>query len=472
MCIARLREKPRDGSALRWAVAALSLVTILTFIPYRIAALRYQPTPDVQMHIGKAAGGRAWSEIFLLRPGAGADTQPGYHIAVAQAARLLQNPTSLALALVITGFVVWCLASLLAVWNAEAWVWGLFLTVFSTRFAGQMLSGGPSLITGIAVTCLLIWFDRRPRNWGIAALLTGLAAATDAWVSGEWYMLFPLVLATGACYKNIGARVGLGWLLGSLAAWPLLWDSLRYLAADFSGHENWSNVLRFPLLERDACAPLIIAASILHHRARGWPWTWKTPSFCVLAMTWAGGMIYPRLWETVGCPALLVWLTGMAAENLGRAKAAGIRWHTFALATAFAATALCLRASADGNGWSGRQYASGFGPKFVLPTKGVVYTLDKDFARGALFNCPMSRWRLSAGFTDQDAEPEVREALSMSHKEAQTWQANRVLARMATPEDCLVVKDKHYGPGELATNVPGFSWQFVDAHWVGKRRRQ
>jgi hypothetical protein len=299
----------------------------------------------------------------------------------------------------------------------------------------------------------------------------GLAAATDAWVSGEWYMLFPLVLAAGACYKNIGARVGLGWLLGSLAAWPLLWDSLRYLAADFSGHENWSNVLHFPLLERDACAPLIIVASILHHRARGWPWTWKTPSFCVLAMTWAGGMIYPRLWETVGCPALLVWLTGMAAENLGRAKAAGIRWHTFALATAFAATALCLRASADGNGWSGRQYASGFGPKFVLPTKGVVYTLDKDFARGALFNCPMSRWRLSAGFTDQDAEPEVLEALSMSHKEAQTWQANRALARMATPEDCLVVKDKHYGPGELETNVPGFSWQLMDAHWVGKRGR-
>ena len=59
----------------------------------------------------------------------------------------------------------------------------------------------------------------------------------------------------------------------------------------------------------------------------------------------------------------------------------------------------------------------------------------------------------------------------MSHKEAQTWQANRALARMATPEDCLVVKDKHYGPGELETNVPGFSWQLMDAHWVGKRGR-
>jgi hypothetical protein len=102
----------------------------------------------------------------------------------------------------------------------------------------------------------------------------------------------------------------------------------------------------------------------------------------------------------------------------------------------------------------------------------VVYTLDEDFARGALFNCPMSKGRLSVGFIDQDAEPEVREALSMSHQEAQTWQANRALARMVTPEDCLVVKDKHYGPSELATNVPGFSWQLIDAHWVGKRGRQ
>ena len=25
---------------------------------------------------------------------------------------------------------------------------------------------------------------------------------------------------------------------------------------------------------------------------------------------------------------------------------------------------------------------------------------------------------------------------------------------------------------ELATNVPGFSWQLIDVHWVGKRGRQ
>jgi hypothetical protein len=43
---------------------------------------------------------------------------------------------------------------------------------------------------------------------------------------------------------------------------------------------------------------------------------------------------------------------------------------------------------------------------------------------------------------------------------------------MVTPKDCLVVKDKHYSPSELATNVPGFSWQLIDVHWVGKRGRQ
>lgn len=460
----------------------LALAAVL-LIPIRVLGRGYLPPDDALRHAAKAASGRVWSEILVLRPEITLDSHPGWHAVLAG----LRHATgwsahSLVLFSVAGLFALLSLSPLLLMRRPEAWLLALLALLVADPQLARLMLGRPFLVTeATLVLACLLW----PRLEGerldvrTAGLLVS-ALAASAWMHGSSYLwLLPLAALFVARRSRAGWRfaalLAAGVALGALLTGsPIrhLEQQLTHGALALGGDEAAATLVGE--FQPFAGVPIVVGLVVVllvWRAARGRPndALLRDPVFVLALLGWALGFVAVRFYSDWAAPALLVVLAREIEDALDESAWAG---RARLELTAAAAGVLFLAFTAD----TSSRWTSHVGEKFLardnaqhapwLPEPGgILYSADMPIFYRTFFRNPDAPWRYILGFEPgwmppQDLETyrEIRRSKGATESYA-PW-----VARMRR-EDRLLVRLQSNAPPP----VPGLEWYQVEfAVWSGR----
>ena len=200
----------------------------LCLVPFRIVGLGFVPRDDVLRHAAKAASGRDWSEVLVLRPDVTMDSHPGWHGLLEVVQRVSgADPHALVLFSIVVLYLALLLPAVFLLRRPEAWAlalaaYGVLEQSVPTRFA----IGRPFLLSMSALIVLCLLVAREPpeghrwRTLGAVSVLLGIVV----WMHPSWHLFLVPVFA---CLLARRWRLAFG-LAGALGLGdPASWQARR-----------------------------------------------------------------------------------------------------------------------------------------------------------------------------------------------------------------------------------------------------
>jgi hypothetical protein len=472
-----LDSDDRLGRLLRIAIAL-----VLVAIPLRIVALGWMPRDDVRRHVAKAASGKEWSEIVLLRPGAELDLHAGWHelLEVAHAAGA-STPRALAILSVVALAGAFFLAPLPWLRRAEAWPLALLaVALFEPIFFPRLLSGRPLVLAmTVLVLLLLDWrrFQAERMPWRRFALWAALFALVS-WAHGNWYLwLLPLALFFVAGERRAGGRLAAAWALGTVAGAALTGHPFAFLGQwlatlywSFGSHDSMRQ-LATEFQPGQGAAALLLAVLLLValRRRPGEQSLLADPVFLLAVTGWLLGLAVSRFWSDWGLPALLVWGARELEATLERNARAP---RTRLLLAGFATMALFLALTGNrGDRWSqadeGRhlRYDEPALRRWLPDEGGILYANSMGLFYDTFFENPRAPFRYAVGFEPglmpEDDLTIFRDIQRRGASDAAflPWVAK------LRPNDRIAVAR----PGGQPPQIPGMEWaEAWPGLWLGR----
>jgi hypothetical protein len=447
-----MRESPGVPVLVRLLALGVMLV-----VPLRVLATGFLPPDDALRHAAKAASGRSWSEVLVLRSDVTVDPHPGWHFLLGLVHRATgASPHGLVLVSVVGLFFAVNAIPLLWLRRPEAWLlaW-LGLCVLDPTALVRFMLGRPFLVSLAALLVLgLLWrrLGGERLAFGAAALAT-LAVAMAAWTHPSWY-LFALVPGAVLAVGEWRAAVRLA---GCIAAGVLV-------AAALSGHfvaYLWESA-RHPFLVVGQMDPrtlvqelrpndtppftLLGLLALLGWRALGGRWrkgVLRDPLLVLALGGWVLGYVSLRFWSDWGLPAALVW-AALEIEAWLEEGLPAREWRRLGVA-AVAGLAVFVASTGDVRGrWSLRlesTYLPLLRPEAAewLPDPGgILYCPDVMLFHQLFYRRPDAPWRYMVGFEPGLLPPEDLAVYREFWKQGSV-EALRPWVKRMEPRDRLVV---------------------------------
>jgi hypothetical protein len=403
-----------------WILVAVTLI----FIPLKIASYGYLPPDDSMRHAAKAASGRPWSAILVVRPEFDDfDSNHGWHVVLSRVrgwAAPGEDLDGLVCFSVVLLFLLFAAAGLAAFRRPEAWAIALLLA--GLAFGGvifRLTLGRPYIFSmAVLLTLLVLWTSERsagarPLAWRAALSVLLLTLAT--WIHGSWY-LFALPVAAFALsrrWREAGILAGC-WVAGSVLGAALTGYPLRFLVGQLRwlqlaiAQTSVQSLLVGEFQPSDGAFGVLVVVAVfilaraLRHEPVLEPLT-RDPVFTLAWLGWMLGLKVTRNWLDWGLPAALLWI-GRETQRHLESRLPAASWGRFALAV-FACAALFLHTTADLAGrWTGslsREYLTTDKPDLEgwLPDQdGIVYSDSMLIFYQTFFKNPHAPWRYVLGF--------------------------------------------------------------------------
>jgi hypothetical protein len=467
-----------------WLVALVSLA----WIPLKIISYGYLPPDDALRHVAKAITHREWSDILVLRDGAGMDHNPGWHWVLGQIHQATGLGSDGLLVFSVVGlYLLTILGPMTGFRRPEAWLAGLLVSAITfSAFIPRVLLGRPFALTiGVVLAILLLWrhADRDRPPPGLLLLTTGLLAIS-AWVHGSWY-LFSVVIAAFALAGQWRASAWLTacWLAGSffgacLTGHPVafLANAVRIVINCFGGHPlQRMLVLEFWPSEGNALAIFAVAGLLLWRHTTG-RWTWhclNSPVFLLAVLGWILGLRVNRFYWDWSAPALLLWIALEFSEHFEHFLAFD-GWRRVGVTAALGSSLVFAVTSDLGSRWTSAlniEFLSQDDPEMApwLPEKGgILYSADMTIFYQTFFKNPNASWRYILGFESTFMPAEDLAIYRNIQRNFGSYKSFEPWVKKMKPADRLAIRSSL----STAPDIPGLEWHYTAREiWLGRKSK-
>lgn len=483
----------RRGGVLIPLLARAFVYLALLAIPLTlIGHYRYLPFDDCMRHSAKAASGRAWADVLVLRPDVTLDQHPGWHAFLGAIHCVLDaDPTFLVVLSYVVLFLLVVYSPMPAFQRPEAWVASLLLASLASplSFLFRLTRGRPYLFSEACLLCLLFLWNAFQSSLGLCAITAALVALS-VWIHGSWYLWALPVVAfflagswrKGGCFF---ASVSVGIAFGALATGhpaAYLWQQLHHAILAFGSGIN-TQVLVGEFGPSSGCVEYLALAGLVlvFHRMLTGAWVRQgvEPAVLVLAgLGWLAGLLVFRFWNEWGLAAALFWIALQIEDILVvlAPNAAGRR--RLALAAGLAVALLLAGAGDYGARWSdGRAVkprAAGV-PAAIIPGQGdsanwmpgpggILYNSEMSVFNSLFFRNPQAQWKYAYGFEAGIMTPENLAVLRDVQSRRGVWAAYQPWI------DRLRVSDRIAIVSILKPDIPALEWLELEPQlWIGRK---
>jgi hypothetical protein len=465
-------------------LARAVVVLFLSLVPFRILSQGFLPGDDALRHAAKAASGRSWSEVLVLRHEITMDSHPGWHALLGLVHRLTAaDPHALVVVAVVLTLLTLLVPPAFLLRRPEAWA--LAVTAFAVlepRFIGRLASGRPFVLSAALLVGLALASSRarmedvlRPRVLALLALLLGAVA----WIHPSWHLfLLPVAACLIAGRRRLAAALTAALALGVLLAGLCYGHPLEFVQQSLlhtllaMGSPAPPGTLAIEFLPGDGSPLLLLATAglLLSRVARGaWtPTILTTPVFVLAGLGWLLGWLVVRFWSDWGALALLAWIALEAQSALEQWVDEHSRRRLALALVAGLAALLATGSGLRGRPASGeRSYLSltGVGVESALPDAGgILYTDDMRLFFQLFYARPTAPWRYIVGYEPALMPPDDLATFRATLAARTPGNFAPWVAKM-TPADRLVLQSTEGRP-----LLPELQWtQVSQTVWSGRR---
>ena len=472
----------------------IAVVFIILLIPIVIFNKGFLPDDDALRYAAKAAAGKTWPQILVMRSGFIIDTNPGWQAFLqwlhdfggyGRSDLLIFSVVFLMLLVMFCG-LPWFR-------RPEAWLAALLImSVFVPDGPARFARGRPYILTdAVLISVLLLWSrEKEDRPSRLTLVLTTILIAASSWIEGSWYLLIlPGVAILFSGLMRSAFWYGGCWLAGSVVGCALTGHPLQFMVQDVRhvfdafGHNTSSVQLvgEFYPSGGEVDAVLLVAV-LLGWRVilRDWnPRVVLSPIFMMMVLGWLLGLGIRRFWWDWGVPALVVWIAFELQNHLERYVSFDSTRRLLITVLLVIGTFLGFTADYESR-WTKTQstdyqslvpsnpYLAGWLPE----SGGIVYNSDMEIFYQMFFRNPTEPWRYVLGFEpglmlpeDLEVHDKVQADYFGNADDYMPW-VNKM-----RPEDRLIIH-KNITYGSTPPQIPELEWrQVTSTLWIGRLPR-